>query len=231
MALFTPLRFVVVRRGAAGKGHSIAAWMRITGVVATVLAAIATAAVAVTAASARATDASMTFPGDIEAEHVGGPLVRSITVTPNADGTTSFHVDIANRPSLGPNDYVQIWIDSDNNPATGSSAISHCCPTCPTEIGADFEILDYTTYTGARLTALQQYDPGLLTFDPAPSSAATAYTSTGPTYTVAINSSRLFTIWGYAWTGVEVGKTWSPQTVFNQFGKFQVRFPIKPLVG
>lgn len=50
----------------------------------------------------------------------GDPDITQITAGSNGSGGLTFIVDIANRSSLGDNEFVQIFVDSDHNQATGT---------------------------------------------------------------------------------------------------------------
>jgi hypothetical protein len=50
----------------------------------------------------------------------GDPDITKITAGSNGSGGLTFIVDIGNRTELADNEFVQVFIDSDHNPATGA---------------------------------------------------------------------------------------------------------------
>jgi hypothetical protein len=71
------------------------------------------------AAPAKALANSLTFP-DSSAEDPLGPDISSITVSNDDKGSLTLVVNIPNRPQLTGDMLIEIYIDSDNNAATGS---------------------------------------------------------------------------------------------------------------
>jgi hypothetical protein len=49
-----------------------------------------------------------------------GPDITTIVVSNDDAGIVSFRVNVPNRPTLGQDMLFEVWVDSDNNPATGS---------------------------------------------------------------------------------------------------------------
>jgi len=62
---------------------------------------------------------STTFT-DSTGENPDAPDITTIVVSNDDTGTISFRVNIPNRPTLGQDMIFEIWVDSDNNTATGS---------------------------------------------------------------------------------------------------------------
>jgi len=57
---------------------------------------------------------------DSTGEDPAGPDITSIVVSNDDAGVISFRVNIPNRPTLGQDMFFEIWVDTDNNAATGS---------------------------------------------------------------------------------------------------------------
>ena len=90
---------------------------------ATAIAVVALPTVASGAFSApAATDviaANSTTYQDSTGETPGAPDITSITVSNTDAGAISFRINVPNRPSLDQGTVVDLWVDSDNNAATG----------------------------------------------------------------------------------------------------------------
>jgi hypothetical protein len=61
---------------------------------------------------------STTFQ-DSTGEDPAAPDITSIVVSNDDAGIVSFRVNVPNRPALGQDMLFEIWVDTDNNPATG----------------------------------------------------------------------------------------------------------------
>jgi hypothetical protein len=72
-----------------------------------------------TTAPAGALANSATFQ-DSTGEDPAAPDISTITVSNDDAGMVSFRINIPNRPTLGQDMLVELWVDSDNNTATGS---------------------------------------------------------------------------------------------------------------
>jgi hypothetical protein len=60
---------------------------------------------------------------DSTGEDAAAPDVTGITVSNDDTGLITFQINISNRPALTPDMLIDIFVDSDNNPATGNSDI------------------------------------------------------------------------------------------------------------
>jgi len=74
-----------------------------------------------TASSTAAAANSVTYT-DSTGEDPAAPDITTIVVSNNDAGILSFRINIPNRPTLGQDMFMLIWIDSDNNVQTGSPA-------------------------------------------------------------------------------------------------------------
>ncbi len=107
---------------------------------------------------------------DSTAEDPSAPDITSIVVSGDAAGNITFQVNVSNRPALTPDMFFVVFLDTDQNPATGA----------PDFLGADYVI---------------ELDPGVVTlfqwngtdFVAAASQASLtyAYAATGPTIHVS----------------------------------------------
>ena len=79
--------------------------------------------------SSRAAGNSTTFPDSI-GEDPAAPDITSVVVSNDDAGMITFQVNISNRPALTPDMFMLIFIDSDQNSATGD----------PSSFGADYLI-------------------------------------------------------------------------------------------
>jgi hypothetical protein len=79
--------------------------------------------------TSRATANTTTFQDSI-GEDVNAPDITNIVVSNDDAGLITFQVNISNRPALTPDMFLLIFIDSDNNSATGD----------PNSYGADYII-------------------------------------------------------------------------------------------
>ena len=57
---------------------------------------------------------------DSTGEDPQGPDITTLVVSNDDAGIVSFRVNVPNRPTLGQDMLFELWVDSDNNPATGS---------------------------------------------------------------------------------------------------------------
>jgi hypothetical protein len=76
-------------------------------------------AAAAPAGTARVAANSATFQ-DSTGEDPAAPDITNIVVSNDDAGIVSFRVNVPNRPTLGQDMLFEIWVDTDNNPATGS---------------------------------------------------------------------------------------------------------------
>jgi hypothetical protein len=76
-------------------------------------------AAAAPAGTARIAANSATFQ-DSTGEDPAAPDITNIVVSNDDAGIVSFRVNVPNRPTLGQDMLFEIWVDTDNNPATGS---------------------------------------------------------------------------------------------------------------
>jgi hypothetical protein len=75
-------------------------------------------AAAAPAGTERVAANSVTFQ-DSTGEDPAAPDITSIVVSNDDAGIVSFRVNVPNRPALGQDMLFEIWVDTDNNPATG----------------------------------------------------------------------------------------------------------------
>lgn len=64
--------------------------------------------------------ANSTTYTDSTGEDPAAPDITTIVVSNNDAGIVSFRINISNRPTLSQDMFIEIWIDTDNNSATGS---------------------------------------------------------------------------------------------------------------
>ena len=91
--------------------------------VAALVAALPTAAGALpsgTAAPAAVTANSQTYQ-DSTGENPAAPDITTLTVSNDDAGTITFRINVPNRPQLGQDMYILLFVDSDNNPGTGAA--------------------------------------------------------------------------------------------------------------
>ncbi len=97
-------------------------------VLATAVAVVALPAAASGALSApsapTAVAANSTTFQDSTGENAGAPDITTITVSNTDAGMLSFRVNIPNRPTLDQGTIIEIWVDSDNKPTTGSPELA-----------------------------------------------------------------------------------------------------------
>jgi hypothetical protein len=79
-----------------------------------------TAATGGTAAPSLATVNSMTYQ-DSTGEDPAAPDITTIVVSNDDAGMITFRINVPNRPTLGQDMYMILFVDTDNNPATGSA--------------------------------------------------------------------------------------------------------------
>jgi hypothetical protein len=94
------------------------------------LPAAATGAPASATAPARAAANTATYQDSI-GENPAAPDITTIVVSNNDAASISLRINIPNRPTLTPDMFVILWVDSDNNPATGD----------PDSLGAEYLVL------------------------------------------------------------------------------------------
>jgi len=75
--------------------------------------------------------ANTTTYQDSVGENPAAPDITTIVVSNNDAASISLRITIPNRPTLTPDMFVILWVDSDNNPATGD----------PDSLGAEYLLL------------------------------------------------------------------------------------------
>lgn len=80
---------------------------------------VALAATLVSAGAYAASTATITIQDAVGDATVGAPDIRSASIRDNGRGTLTFSVDLVGRTELVPDDQLRIYLDTDNNPATG----------------------------------------------------------------------------------------------------------------
>jgi len=94
------------------------------------LPAAATGAPSSATATARVAANTATFEDSV-GENPAAPDITTIVVSNNDAASISLRMNIPNRPTLTPDMFVILWVDSDNNPATGD----------PDSLGAEYLLL------------------------------------------------------------------------------------------
>lgn len=90
-----------------------------------ILPAIAVGAQVPSRASSPTVAASNTVTfNDSAGEDPAAPDITAIVVSNDDTGMLSFRVAVPNRPTLGQDMIFEIWVDSDNNPATGTPELA-----------------------------------------------------------------------------------------------------------
>ena len=90
-----------------------------------VVAAFALPTIASSALSAPAAPASNSVPyQDSTGEDPAGPDITTITVSNDDTGMITFRINVPNRPTLGQDMLFEIWVDSDDNTATGDPELA-----------------------------------------------------------------------------------------------------------
>jgi len=87
------------------------------------LPAAATGALAAESSPARIAANETTFQ-DSTGEDPNAPDITTLVVSNNDAGMLSFRVNVPNRPSLGQDMLIELWVDSDNNATTGSPELA-----------------------------------------------------------------------------------------------------------
>jgi hypothetical protein len=94
-----------------------------TAVALVALPAAATGAASGEAAPARIAANETTYQ-DSTGEDPAGPDITTLVVANDDAGMLSFRVNVPNRPTLGQDMLIELWVDSDNNAATGSQELA-----------------------------------------------------------------------------------------------------------
>ena len=81
--------------------------------------ALPTVATGGTSAPSGATANTTTYQ-DSTGEDPAAPDISTIVVSNDDAGMLTFRINIPNRPTLGQDMLFEIWVDTDNNPATGA---------------------------------------------------------------------------------------------------------------
>jgi hypothetical protein len=145
---------------------SVKARLSVLAVIAAALVAIPTAALG---SASHAAVNSQSFP-DSTGEDAAAPDITSIDVSNTDNGLITFKVNISNRPALTPDMIILMWIDSDNNPATGDTG----------SFGADYAIeLDPGS------VAMFKWDGTTYSVAPSQTSLTYSYDATGATIRLA----------------------------------------------
>jgi len=90
---------------------------------------VASGALSGTAAPTLAAANSTTYQ-DSSGENPAAPDITTLTVSNNDAGLISFRINVPNRPAFGRDMLILLFVDTDNNPATGD----------PESLGADYVI-------------------------------------------------------------------------------------------
>lgn len=93
-------------------------------VVVVVLPAAATGALPAGTASPARIAANETTYQDSQGEDPAAPDITTIVVSNNDAGMLAFQVNVPNRPTLGQDMVIELWVDSDSNTATGSPELA-----------------------------------------------------------------------------------------------------------
>lgn len=113
---------------------------------------------------------SQSFP-DSTGEDANAPDITGIDVSNDDAGLITFHIKISNRPTLTSDMAILMWMDTDNNPATGD----------PQASGADYFLaLDSTGVGLLKWNGTNDYDTA-----PSQSSVTYHYDATGATVTAS----------------------------------------------
>lgn len=123
--------------------------------------AVAAAVVLLVSSASSAASGTAQSYSDPQGDQEGNaPDVTTITVSNDRRGTITWRIDVANQPTLAADSAVELWIDSDGNPATGA----------PDTLGSDYLfVVAADGYNFARWTG-REYD-----FDTPFSTVAVAY--------------------------------------------------------
>jgi hypothetical protein len=92
--------------------------------------ALLVAAPAIALASSARNESNTQTYQDSSGEDAAAPDITGVTVSNDDAGAITFQINIANRPALTPDMLIDIFVDSDNDPATGSAEL----------IGAEYAI-------------------------------------------------------------------------------------------
>lgn len=109
---------------------------------------------------------SVTFT-DSSGEDPAGPDITTVTVSNTDAGVVSFRVNVPNRPTLGQDMIFEVWVDSDNNVATGSPDLGgadYVIQVVQAEISLfKWDGTDYTRRFGdpSAVTLSYAYDGGI----------------------------------------------------------------------
>jgi hypothetical protein len=142
-------------------------------------ATIAASTCAAQASTAQSTPAVVTAPRHVQANSVtfpvspaadaSAPAIASVTVSNDDNGKLTFAIGVPNRPALTPDMDISIFLDTDQNPATGE-----------TDLGG----VDYVIDLSNNSVDLAKWNgTGLYYLSPSPSSLVYSYAN-GPTITV-----------------------------------------------
>lgn len=134
-----------------------------------VLAALLVGVQAALGGSARSTSNNQTFADSI-GENVNAPDITSVAVSNDDAGMITFQINISNRPTLTPDMFLLIPLDTDKNPATGS---------------ADFGGADYVIELDPGVVTLFQWNGTDFVQAASQSSLTFAYAATGATIRIS----------------------------------------------
>lgn len=175
---------------------------RVTGLIATA-ALLSTAAVLVAMPSAalgkaaRSASNSQTFT-DSTGENPAAPDITTMTVSNDDAGNITFQVNVPNRPTLTPDMLMAIFLDTDNNPATGD----------PQDLGAEYALqlvpgeVDLFPWTGTT------YGPAIAT--PSLTYSWTAGVATIHLSDSALKGTKAFNFFVAVDSGIAVDATGNP---------------------
>lgn len=138
-----------------------------------ILVALATVLVAMPALafgdSSRQASNTTTFPDSI-GEDAAAPDITNVVVSNDDAGNITFQINVSNRPAFTPDMYFLVFIDADNNPATGD----------PSSLGSEYAIDLEPGSVG-----MFQWNGSTYVLAPSQTSLTYAYAATGPTIHVS----------------------------------------------
>jgi hypothetical protein len=135
---------------------------------------------------------------DSTGEDPNAPDITSVAVSNDDAGLITFKVNISNRPALTPDMSIQIFLDSDQNPATGD---------------AQFAGADYVLELDPGSIALFQWNGSDYVAAASQTSVTFGYDATGATMRVNandLNKSKGFNFVAFAVSGIAVDANGNP---------------------
>ena len=147
--------------------------------------------------SSRSASNSTTFADSI-GENPDAPDITSVVVSNDDAGNITFQINISNRPALTSDMFLLVFLDTDQNPATGD----------PRSLGADYAIeLD------PGVIGMFQWNGSEYTFAASQTSVTYAYASTGATIHVSaaeLGNTKGFKFGTIAASGVTIDANGDP---------------------